>query len=155
MNFRTSLMLQGTSATGLLVPDEVVTALGAGRRPAVVVTIHDTPLSGAYTYRSTVAARGGRYLIPVSADIRRITGLVAGDDVDVAVEIDDAPREVAVPADFAEVLAIEPAVKVFFEHLSYSNQSAHVLAIEGAKTPQTRQRRIEKALETLRAGLVR
>ncbi len=148
-------MLEGTTATGLVVPDEVVTALGAGRRPAVVVTIHDTPLSGAYTYRSTVAARGGRYLIPASAEIRRITGLVAGDEVDVAVEIDDAPREVAVPADFAELLATEPVIKAFFDHMSYSNQLAHVLAIEGAKTPQTRQRRIEKALETLRAGHVR
>ena len=72
-----------------------------------------------------------------------------------SVEIDDAPREVSVPADFAALLASEPEVKAFFESLSYSNQSVHVLAIEGAKTPETRQRRLDKAMETLRAGRAR
>lgn len=149
MNFRTTLQLEGKTATGLLVPPEVVTALGRGRKPAVSVTVNG------HTYRSTIASRGERYLIPVSAEIRKITGLTAGDEVDVRVEIDDAPREVTVPADFAERLAAEPVVKILFETLSYSNQSAHVLAIEGARTPETRQRRLDKAMETLRAGRAR
>ncbi len=149
MNFRTTLQLEGKTATGLLVPPEVVTALGRGKKPAVSVTING------HTYRSTIAPRGERFLIPVSAEIRKITGLTAGDEVDVRVEIDDAPREVTVPADFAERLAAEPVVRKFFETLSYSNQSAHVLAIEGAKTPETRQRRLDKAMETLRAGRAR
>jgi hypothetical protein len=149
MNFQTTLLLEGKTATGLLVPPEVVTALGRGRKPAVSVTVNG------HTYRSTIAARGERFLIPVSADIRKITGLTAGDDVDVRVEIDDAPRTVSVPADFQALLAGEPDVKKFFESLSYSLQSAHVLAIEGARTPETRQRRLDKAMETLRAGRAR
>lgn len=149
MNFRTTLLLEGKTATGLLVPAEVVAELGRGRKPAVLVTINS------HTYRSTIATRGERYLIPVSAEIRKITGVVAGDEVDVTVEIDDATREVVMPPDFAELLAGEPDAKAFFEGLSYSNQSAHVLAIEGAKTPETRQRRLNKALETLRAHRIR
>ncbi len=149
MNFRTTLLLEGKTATGLVVPEDVVMALGRGRKPAVAVTIN------AYTYRSTIAARGERYLIPVSAEIRRITGLSAGDEVDVAVDLDEEWREVAVPADFAELLAGDPDAKTFFDSLSYSNQSAHVLSIEGAKTAETRQRRLDKALATLRARRAR
>jgi hypothetical protein len=149
MNFRTTLQLEGKTATGLLVPPEVVTALDRGKKPPVSVTING------HTYRSTIASRGERFLIPVSAEIRKITGLTAGDDVDVHVEIDDAPREVDVPPDFAALLAGEPVVRSFFESLSYSLQSVHVLAIEGAKTPETRQRRLDKAMETLRAGRAR
>jgi Bacteriocin-protection, YdeI or OmpD-Associated/Domain of unknown function (DUF1905) len=153
MEFRTTLQLEGKTATGLPVPEEVVTALGRGKKPAVSVTIEGR--TRAHTYRSTIGSRGERQLIPVSAEIRKITGLVAGDEVLVNVEIDDAPRSVSMPADLAALLAAEPAVEEFFRSLSYSNQSAHVIAIEGAKTPETRQRRLDKTLETLRAGRAR
>ena len=141
--------MEGKTATGLLVPDEVVAALGTSKKPAVTVTING------HTYRSTVAARGGRYLIPVSADIRKMTGLSAGDEVAVEVELDNAPREVVVPADLAELLDAEPVVRRFFDSLSYSNRLAHVLSIEQAKTAETRRRRLDKALETLRDGRAR
>ena len=149
MRFRGTLLLEGRTATGLAVPDEVVEALARGRKPAVTVTL------GGHTYRSTIASRGGRYLIPVSADIRKITGLSAGDEVEVEVEPDDVPRQVTVPADFADLLDREPDARRFFDGLSYSNQLAHVLSIEQAKTAETRQRRLDKAIAGLREGRVR
>ena len=136
----------GTTATGMQVPAEVVAALGAGKRPAVRVTING------YTYRSTVATMGGKLLLPVSAEVRAGAGVAAGDEVEVQVELDTAPREVTVPVDFAAALDAEPAARQAFDSLSYSNKRYHVLAIEGAKAAETRQRRIAKAVEDLRAG---
>ncbi|HJR91982.1 MAG TPA: YdeI/OmpD-associated family protein [Acidimicrobiia bacterium] len=63
-----------------------------------------------------------------------------------------APRTVEVPHDFAAALDAEPAARVMFDSLSYSNQSWHVLQVTGAKTDETRQRRITKSVQTLRAG---
>ena len=143
--FRTTLELGGKTATGIAVPDEVVEALGSGRRPAVTVT-----LNGAYTYRSTVAVMGGRYLLPVAAEHREAAGLAAGDELDVELALDTAPREVTVPPDLAEALAADPAARAAFERLSYSHKRQHVLAIEGAKAAETRARRVAKCLEMLR-----
>jgi hypothetical protein len=143
--FRATLELGGKTATGIQVPDDVVAALGAGRRPAVRVTIN-----GGYTYRSTVAVMGGRFMIPVSAEVRAGAGVAAGDELDVALEVDTAPREVAVPADLRAALAAEPAAASAFAALSYSAQRAHVLSVEGAKTAETRARRVAKVLGVLR-----
>ena len=79
----------------------------------------------------------------------------AGDTIDVDLELDTEPREVEVPSDFAEALEAEPAAKAMFDSLSYSNRSYHVLSIEGAKTQETRRRRIEKSVATLKAGKAR
>jgi hypothetical protein len=146
MRFRTTVELGGKTATGMRVPADVVEALGAGKRPAVRVTI------GAHTYRSTIASRGGVYLLPVSAENRAGAGVTAGDEVDVTVELDTEPREVAVPDDLATALAGDPAAAQAFGALTYSHRLRHVLAIEDAKTPETRRRRIDKALEMLRDG---
>lgn len=146
MRFRTTIELGGKTATGMQVPPEVVEALGAGKRPAVSVTING------YTYRSTVAPMGGVFLLPVSAEVRAAAGVAAGDEVDVEVALDTAPREVAVPPDFQAALDGDPAAKRAFESLSYSNKRQHTLAIEGAKSAETRQRRIEKSLSALREG---
>jgi len=146
MQFRTTVELGGKTATGLEVPAEVVDALGAGKRPAVSVTI------GGHTYRSTIAPMGGRFLLPLSAENRTAAGVVAGDEVDVTVERDDAPREVLVPPDLQAALDADPAAKAFFEGLSKSNRQRHVLSVEGAKTPETRARRVEKAVVSLREG---
>ena len=114
MRFRATIELGGKTATGIRIPAEVVDALGSGKKPAVTVTING------HTYRSTVAPRGGEYLIPVSAENRDAAGVVAGDEVDVDVELDTAPRAVALPPDFAEALDREPAARRFFDGLSYS-----------------------------------
>jgi hypothetical protein len=146
MRFRTKVLLGGKTATGLEVPPAVVEALGSGKRPAVNVTING------YTYRSTVAVMGGAFLLPLSAENRSGAGVAAGDEIDVDVALDDQPREVEVPADFAAALAGDAEARRRFEELSYSRKRAQVLQVEGAKTPETRQRRIEKAVATLREG---
>jgi len=149
MRFRTTIQQGGKTATGIQVPDEVVEALGSGRRPAVKVTING------YTYRNTVAVMGGVYMIGVSAEHRSGAGVAGGDEVDVDVELDTAPREVAVPADFAAALDAEPNARSTFDGLSYSNKSWHVLQVTGAKTDETRQRRIAKSVDLLKQGRAR
>jgi hypothetical protein len=138
--------LNGKTATGIEVPPEVLEGLGGGKRPAVTVT-----LNGDYTYRSSIGSMGGRYLIPVSADVRGKAGVAANDEVDVDVALDTAPREVAVPADLAAALDADPLVRKAFDGLAYSHRQRYVLSVEGAKTQQTRQRRIEKTIEELSA----
>lgn len=144
MRFRATLFLGGKTATGMKVPAEVVESFGKGKKPQVLVTING------YTYRSTVAVYGGEYMLPVAAEVRAAAGVAAGDEIDVDLELDTAPRVVEVPADLAAALAAEPAAKARFDGLSYSNQRRHVLALDGAKTAETRQRRLEKILTTLR-----
>jgi hypothetical protein len=149
MRFRTTILQGDKTATGIRIPDEIVEALGAGKRPAIRVTIHG------YTYRSTVAVMGGAFMVGVNADNRTGAGVKGGDEVDVDIELDTAPREVTVPPDFAAALDAEPAARHTFESLSYSNKSWHVLSIDGAKTDETRQRRIAKSVDALRDGRVR
>lgn len=146
MKFRTTIQQEGKTATGILVPPAVVEALAAGRKPPVVVTI------GGHTYRSSIAARGDRFLISLSADNRAKAGVAGGDECEVDVEVDTAPREVTAPDDLAAALAAEPAARAAFDALSYSKQLALVLPIEQAKAADTRQRRVDKVLETLRSG---
>jgi hypothetical protein len=149
MRFRTTILQGDKTATGIRVPDEIVEALGSGKRPAVRITING------FTYRSTVAVMGGDYMVGVSAENRAGTGVRGGDVVDVDIELDTAPRAVTVPADFAAALDAEPNARRTFDGLSYSNQSWHVLQFTGAKTDETRQRRLAKSLEALREGRVR
>jgi hypothetical protein len=143
MRFSTTVELHGKTATGMAVPPEVVDSLGGGKKPAVSVTV------GGYTYRSSIASMGGRFLIPLSAERRSAAGVAAGDEVEVDVELDIQPREVEVPADLAAALDAEPVARARFEALSYSNQLRHALAVDGAKTEATRQRRVAAAVATL------
>jgi len=145
MRFQATIALNGKSATGIEVPADVVTALGQGKRPKVTVTING------YSYRSSVGVMGGVSLLPVSADVRAKAGVAAGDQVDVEVEPDTAPRTVEVPADFASALDRAPAAREAFGKLSYSGQQRYVLGIDQAKTDATRQRRVEKAVAELSA----
>lgn len=145
MKFQTTIELGGKTATGFRVPDEVVEKLGSHKRPPVRVTI------GKHTYRSTVAVFGGVFMIPLSAENREGAGVAAGDDVEVDIELDTEPREVAVPPDFEKALKRDATARSNFDKLSYSHKRQHVLAIEGAKKAETRQRRIEKAIDVLRA----
>jgi len=146
MRFHSTLELGGKTATGIAVPEEVVAALGSSRRPRVRVTING------HTYRSSVAPLGGRFMLPVSAENRQSAGVVSGNEVDVDIELDNEPREVTAPPDFSEALDGDRDARLFFEGLSYSHQLRYVLSIEGAKTAETRQRRIAKAVGMLREG---
>jgi Bacteriocin-protection, YdeI or OmpD-Associated/Domain of unknown function (DUF1905) len=143
VKFRTTIELAGKTATGLVVPPDVVEALGSGKKPRVTVTI------GGHTYRSTVAVYGGAYMLPLSAENRNAASVAAGDEVEVQLELDTEPRMVEVPADLAAALAEDPAAKDRFDALSYSHQRQHTLAIADAKTPETRARRIAKTIAAL------
>lgn len=149
MRFRTSIELGGKTATGFRVPDEVVAALASGKRPPVVVRI------GPHTYRSTVAVMNGVFMLPLSAENRSAAGVAAGDEVEVELALDSAPREVEVPDDFAAALDAEPQALRTFGGLSNSNKQWHVLQVTGAKTDETRQRRIAKSVAMLREGRAR
>jgi len=149
VKFRTTIQQSGKTATGIRVPDEVMAALGAGKRPAVRITI------GGHSYRSTVASIGGAPMVGVSAENRASAGVAGGDVVDVEIALDTAPREVSVPPDFAKALARDATAQRTFDSLSHSNQNWHVQSIEGAKTDETRQRRIAKSVGALRDGRVR
>jgi uncharacterized protein YdeI (YjbR/CyaY-like superfamily) len=107
---------------------------------------------GEHTYRSTVAARGGRFVVPLSAENRQGAGVEAGDEVEVDLELDTEPREVTVPPDLAEALRRDDEARRVFDGLPYSHRLRWVLSVEDAKTEQTRQRRVVKAIEGLRAG---
>ena len=146
MRFTTTLEQSGKTATGFRVPPDVVEALGKGKRPPVVVTLNG------YAYRNTVAVFGDVYMIGVSAEHRAAAGVKAGDVLEVDLVLDTAPRVVDVPPDFSAALDAEPDARRTFDALSYSNQSWHVLSIDGAKTDETRQRRIEKSIAALRDG---
>lgn len=143
MRVRATLELHGKSATGIEIPDDVVTALGGGRRPPVSATING------YTYRTSIGSMGGRSLLPVSAEVRAASGVSAGEEIEVELELDDAPREVEVPSDLASALAAAPTANAAFEALSYSNKRRLVLAIDAAKTDDTRQRRVAKTVADL------
>src|SRR3954453_20686065 len=98
LTFTATLETNGKTATGIEVPEAVVEQLGKGKKPPVTVGI------GSHSYRSTVAVMGGRFLLPVSAENRSRAGIAAGDQVEVTLVLDEAPREVVVPDDFAAAL---------------------------------------------------
>jgi len=146
--FSAELALNGKTATGIDVPQAVVESLGGGKRPAVVVEF-----SG-YSYRTTLGVMGGRYLIPVSAEHREASGVQAGDQLTVTLTVDEAPRDVEVPPDLAKALAADPAAGRAFDALSPSGKKRHVLSVTGAKTDETRRRRVAKAIAELTSGSV-
>jgi hypothetical protein len=124
------------NATGLPVPAEAVAAMGKGKKPPVVVTLNG------YSYRSTVAAYGDVFMLPLSAEHRQAAGVNAGDQVEVTIELDTAPRTVAVPDDLAVALAEKPGATAAFDKLAPSMRKEYVRQVETAKAAETRQRRI-------------
>jgi hypothetical protein len=144
VDFRATIVLGGKTATGIEVPADVVEALAAGKRPPVVVTV------AGYTYRTTVAPYTGAYFIPLAAEHREAAGVAAGEEVDVSVTLDTAPREIAVPDDLAA--AFDEPARARFDALAYTHQKEWVRWVEEAKKPETRAARIEKTVESLREG---
>jgi hypothetical protein len=146
MRFQSTIELGGKTATGLEVPPQIVADLGGRKRPAVRVTING------YTYRSTVASMGGRFMLPLSAEHRAEAGVAAGDQVDVDLELDTDPRTIDVPDDLQAALAAARAARRSFDELSYSEQRRHVVSVTEAKTLETRARRIGKVVDSVRVG---
>jgi len=134
------------NATGVEVPAEVVDALGSGRRPKVVITI------GGHTWRSRVASAGDRFIVGISAANRAASGISEGDVTEVDLQLDDEPRVVAEPPDLAAALDQDPRARAAFDRLPYGLKNKHVRDIEGAKSPETRRRRIAKLVTTMSGG---
>ena len=141
--FQTTLLLAGKTATGIVIPPEVVESLGAGKKPAVLVTING------YTYRNTVAVMGGEFMVGVSAENRAAAGVAAGDVLEITLELDTEPRIVEVPEDLAAALAAKPGARAAFDALSTSIRKEHARQVESAKAAETRQRRIETIVAKL------
>lgn len=139
VTFETTVAASGNN-TGIVVPDDVIEQLAAGKRPPVLVNVNG------YEYRNTVAVMGDKHMISISAAVRSVTGLKGGDPIRVTLSVADTPREVKVPADLAAALAADERAKAFFEKLSNSMQRYHVDNINAAKSADTRQRRIDKAI---------
>lgn len=143
--FNTTILQIGNN-TGIEVPEASVEKLGSGKRPAVKVTLNG------FTYRSTIAVMGGKFLIPLSAERREKSNVKGGDKLDITLELDTEPREVALHEDFKKALSKNKKARTFFESLSYSAKQGYALPIIQAKGDDTRKRRIEKALSDLNAG---
>ncbi|HMJ77243.1 MAG TPA: YdeI/OmpD-associated family protein [Iamia sp.] len=144
--FTTTLWSAGGNNVGIVVPEDVLLAFDRGKRVPVVVTI-----DGDFQYRNTIASMGGRYLISFNASTRAATGRGAGDEVEVRLDVDDAPRVVEVPDDLAAALAADPSAQAAWDALSYSKQRAHAEPIAAAKAEETRARRIAKTIAALQA----
>jgi hypothetical protein len=139
VTFETTVAASGNN-TGIVVSDEVIEQLAAGKRPPVLVNVNG------YEYRNTVGVMGGRHMISISAAVRNATGLRGGDPIRVTLTVADTAREVDVPADFAAALAADERARAFFERLSNSMQRYHVDNLNAAKSADTRPRRIDKAI---------
>lgn len=145
VTFKTTIFqAEGKNATGIQVPTSAVEALGKGKRPAVVITING------YVYRSTIAAYGDVFLLPFSSDHRAASGLGAGSEVTVTLELDTEPRTTEVPDDLASALA-EAGLRETFDNLSPSKHKEFVRQVEDAKTPETRTRRIATVISKVGA----
>jgi len=149
MRFRAELRSTGGNTAGFQIDDEVVAALGGGGRPKVVVTVNG------FEWRSSIARMGGAYWLGVSAERRAAAGVAAGEVLEVEVVLDTAVREVEVPADLAAALDAEPGAKAFWDGLSFSNKSWHVLQVTGAKAAETRARRVARTLAMMAEGRAR
>lgn len=139
VTFSTTLSVTGNN-TGIVVPVELIAELGAGKRPPVLVEVNG------YEFRNTVGVMGGKHMISVSAAVRSAAGLQGGDPIHVTLTVADAPRLVEVPSDLEAAFTSNVPARVFFEKLSNSLQRYHVDNINGAKTAETRQRRVDKAI---------
>ena len=142
--FRTKLLSSGNNV-GIQVPEEIVLSFGVGKRVPVVVTV-----DGGYSYRNTISSMGGRYLISFNADTRAKTGLGGGDEVEITLEHDTAPRAVEMPPALAEALADDPDATAAWQKLAPSHQKEHARAIAEAKGDDTRARRVAAAVAKLR-----
>jgi hypothetical protein len=143
MKFRAQVIPSG-NATGVEVPDKVMQALGPEGRPPVTITING------HSWRSRVAAMRGQRLIGISAAHRAASGISEGDVIDIDVERDEAPREVAEPADLAEALNDCPQARASFDRLPFGLRQKHVRTIQEAKSADVRERRISKLVAALR-----
>ena len=149
IKFRALLQPRGPAAA-VILDDAQVAAVGEGaKRFPVVATVNG------YTWRTSVARMGGEFLLGLSKEVRQGAGVEAGDEVDVTVELDTAPREVEVPEALAAALAADPQAKASFEGMAFTHRKEYARWVAEAKQQETRQRRVQQAIEMIRAGKAR
>lgn len=136
--------LDSAAGGGIKIPYDVRALFGKAR-PPVVVTVR---AGQEHSYRSTVAVYGGEYYLPLNKANATAAAIAAGEPFSVTVAADDQPRVVTVPADLADAID-EAGVRDHWDRLSYSHQRENVEAVEGAKKPATRQRRIQGVIARL------
>lgn len=139
--FKTTIAREG-SMCFIPVPFDPAPVFGRVRAPVKVT------LNG-YTYRSTIASMGGTVCIPLRKSNREAAGLDGGETLEVKLDLDTEKRDVEPPADFVKALKAVPAACQRWPELTYSHQREHVEAIEQAKKPETRTRRIESAVQMI------
>jgi hypothetical protein len=145
--FRALLEKHETSAaTVITIPFDVPAAFGTRARVPVRGTINNFP------YRSSIVPMGGKFILVVNKELRAGANATAGDTVSMTLERDDEPRIITPPADLARALEANPAAQAAWDKLSYTHQKEHARAVEEAKRPDTRARRIEKAVAQLAEG---
>jgi hypothetical protein len=136
-----------SEATGIAVPFDVQKVFGTRARVPVRGTINGFP------YRSSIFPMGGGcHRMVVNKNVRAGAKAKAGDTVSIVMERDEEPRVVTPPPALARALKASKEAKATWEKLSYTHQKEHALAIEEAKKPKTRARRIEKIIAQLIAG---
>src|SRR3989441_10286179 len=145
MRFKAKVLLAGKTATGVEVPTKVVEGLGSTKRPLVKVTINE------YAYRSAIAPMGGTFMLGISDEVRKATGVAAGDTIDVDVELDTEKRDVEIPPELKKALAKEPKAKKYFDSPSYSGKDPPAAPVANGKTAENRERNLAKAMQELKA----
>jgi hypothetical protein len=149
IQFNAQLQPRGPAAAVVLDEDQVAAVGEGAKRFPVVATVNG------YTWRTSVARMGGEFLVGLSKEVRNGAGVEAGDDVEVRLELDAAPREVDVPAALAAALASDPQAKASFDEMAFTHRKEYARWIAEAKKDETRQRRVEQALVMIRAGKAR
>jgi hypothetical protein len=146
LTFKARLQPRGPAAA-VVLDEEQVAAVGEGaKRFPVVATVNG------YTWRTSVARMGGEFLLGLNREVRQGAGVEAGDEVDVIIELDTAPREVEVPPDLAEALAGDPEAKAAFDRMAFTHRKEYARWVTEAKREETRQRRVQQAVADIRAG---
>lgn len=148
MKFRTIIEQTGNN-TGIPVPEDVVESFNRGKRLPVAVTLNG------YTYRSQLVFYKGQFVVSLSAAHREAAGVSGGQEVEVEMVVDEAPREVEIPEDLAAAFGEAPVAAQFFDSISYSNKKEFVRWITEAKKEETRRERLTRAIALLSEGKAR
>jgi hypothetical protein len=136
-----------SEATGIAIPFDVLKVFGTRARVPVRGTINGFP------YRSSISPMGkGCHFMAVNKSLREGAKAKGGDIITVVMERDEEPRVITPPPELASALKTNEEAKATWEKLSYTHQKEYAKAIEEAKKPETRARRLEKAIAHLAAG---
>lgn len=143
VKYNTTIVRRGNT-TGIQVPEDILEQLNGGKKPLVKVTLNG------YTYRSAVGKMDGEFMISLSAENRTNANVQGGQTLEVTIELDNEPRTVELPEELQAEFDRNEDAKTAYEKLAPSRKKALVLFINEAKTDETRKKRIEKAINSLK-----